>query len=132
MSSLIVGRTGNTKWMHSDGLVLPWTRHRPEQSRTKRRKNLWNKWITGLVTNGNLPQQKINQWKFSQMGVAVGTEKAICKNLSSMAHNLFKKDITWFKVGKKKTILWQERRNSPGSNSLCLFQGALSSKCSIV
>ena len=32
------------------------------------------------------------------MGVAVGTEKAICKNLSSMAHNLFKKDITWFKV----------------------------------
>lgn len=33
-----------------------------------------------------------------QMGVAVGTEKAICKNLSSMAHNLFKKDITWFKV----------------------------------
>merc|ERR1712083_970688 len=33
-----------------------------------------------------------------QMGLAVGTEKAICKNLSSMAHNLFKKDITWFKV----------------------------------
>ena len=37
------------------------------------------------------------------MGVAVGTEKAICKNLSSMAHNLFKKDITWFKVRK---ITW--------------------------
>ena len=36
--------------------------------------------------------------KFLQMGLAVGTEKAICKNLSSMAHNLFKKDITWFKV----------------------------------
>ena len=33
----------------------------------------------------------------------MGTEKAICKNLSSMAHNLFKKDITWFKVRK---ITW--------------------------
>jgi len=33
-----------------------------------------------------------------QMGVAVGTEKAICKSLGSMAHNMFKKDITWFKV----------------------------------
>ena len=32
------------------------------------------------------------------MGLAVGTEKAIAKNLSSMAHNMFKKDITWFKV----------------------------------
>ena len=45
--------------------------------------------------------QKIVEWsrtKFLQMGLAVGTEKAICKNLSSMAHNLFKKDITWFKV----------------------------------
>lgn len=33
-----------------------------------------------------------------QMGLAVGTEKGIAKNLSSMAHNMFKKDITWFKV----------------------------------
>ena len=38
------------------------------------------------------------------MGVAVGTEKAICKNLSSMAHNLFKKDITWFKVRCEKIV----------------------------
>ena len=32
------------------------------------------------------------------MGLAVGTEKGIAKNLSNMAHNMFKKDITWFKV----------------------------------
>ena len=32
------------------------------------------------------------------MGLAVVTEKTIAKNLSSMAHNIFKKEITWFKV----------------------------------
>ena len=42
------------------------------------------------------------------MGVAVGTEKAICKNLSSMAHNLFKKDITWFKVRKQNHLVQSE------------------------
>ena len=39
------------------------------------------------------------------MGVAVGTEKAICKSLGSMAHNMFKKDITWFKVNLSPLIL---------------------------
>jgi len=33
-----------------------------------------------------------------QMGVSVVTEKGVAKNLSSMAHNIFKKDITWFKI----------------------------------
>ena len=45
------------------------------------------------------------------MGVAVGTEKAICKNLSSMAHNLFKKDITWFKVGKNHLVQGERAKN---------------------
>ena len=32
------------------------------------------------------------------MGLSVVSEKSIAKNLSGMAHNMFKKDITWFKV----------------------------------
>ena len=39
-----------------------------------------------------------------QMGLAVVTEKTIAKNLSSMAHNIFKKEITWFKVVGSITV----------------------------
>ena len=57
--------------------------------------------------------------KFLQMGLAVGTEKAICKNLSSMAHNLFKKDITWFSAEAKRN--WKVKVVQVKVNSRCLL-----------
>ena len=66
--------------------------------------------------------QKIMEWprtKSLQMGLAVGTEKAICKNLSSMAHNLFKKDITWFRAEAKRN--WKVKVVQVKVNSRCLL-----------
>ena len=51
-----------------------------------------------FVVVENLPDTKTDTMTPNQMGLAVGTEKGIAKNLSSMAHHMFKKDITWFKV----------------------------------
>ena len=64
------------------------------------------------------------------MGVAVGTEKAICKNLSSMAHNLFKKDITWFKVNfereqKCNNKSWKIKKLSNVKIYYCVSGGEL-------
>jgi len=54
--------------------------------------------LEGLSLELERKHPKLYSGVCRQMGVAVVTEKTIAKNLSSMAHNIFKKDITWFKV----------------------------------